>query len=221
MAPVLHMLSASGGEIVSPPFSLSSCNGSNRGSRLHDQHIPLTHHDSLPINQQAACTIRVPTEVVKQRSQTGAGGRTGGSWHVARSVWAQQGLRGFYRGFGSTVAREVRCLQLSFLLSGCTEPSGRSGVLERVTATPRLISLSTSSLPLPPSLSPSPNPTDPLHLHPIPTLRAPQALPRPNPLDPGRAGPPSDASCVMRERRGRPGGGGDDAVGCRQDEDHA
>jgi solute carrier family 25 S-adenosylmethionine transporter 26 len=49
--------------------------------------------------------IRVPTEVVKQRSQTGAGV---GSWEVAKSVWTAGGLRGFYRGFGSTVAREVR-----------------------------------------------------------------------------------------------------------------
>ena len=52
--------------------------------------------------------IRVPTEVVKQRSQTGGGLAGTGSWGVAKSVWAAGGLKGFYRGFGSTVAREVR-----------------------------------------------------------------------------------------------------------------
>ncbi|KAK4054261.1 S-adenosylmethionine transporter [Microbotryomycetes sp. JL201] len=74
LAPALHMLSASGGEI-------------------------------------AACLVRVPTEVVKQRSQTASKGT--GSWAVAKSVWTAQGLAGFYRGFGSTVAREIpfTCLQ--------------------------------------------------------------------------------------------------------------
>ncbi|GAA5834493.1 hypothetical protein JCM3766R1_005228 [Sporobolomyces carnicolor] len=75
-APVLHMLSASGGEI-------------------------------------AACMIRVPTEVVKQRSQTNTVKGQNGSWVVAKQVWTTAGLRGFYRGFGSTVAREIpfTCLQ--------------------------------------------------------------------------------------------------------------
>ena len=50
--------------------------------------------------------IRVPTEVVKQRSQTSAKGV--GSWEVAKAVWAQAGVRGFYRGYSTTVAREVR-----------------------------------------------------------------------------------------------------------------
>ncbi|GAA5960512.1 hypothetical protein JCM21900_000124 [Sporobolomyces salmonicolor] len=74
LAPLLHMLSASGGEVT-------------------------------------ACLIRVPTEVVKQRSQTSAKGTR--SWDVAKSVWAAHGLKGFYRGFGSTVAREIpfTCLQ--------------------------------------------------------------------------------------------------------------
>lgn len=54
--------------------------------------------------------IRVPTEVVKQRSQTAAKGT--GSWSVAQSVWSANGIKGFYRGFGSTVAREVSPQQL-------------------------------------------------------------------------------------------------------------
>ncbi|GAA6007344.1 hypothetical protein JCM11491_003095 [Sporobolomyces phaffii] len=75
-APLLHMLSASGGEI-------------------------------------AACMIRVPTEVVKQRSQTNTVKGQNGSWTVAKTVWQNGGLKGFYRGFGSTVAREIpfTCLQ--------------------------------------------------------------------------------------------------------------
>ncbi|GAA5902126.1 hypothetical protein JCM5296_006610 [Sporobolomyces johnsonii] len=74
LAPLLHMLAASGGEVT-------------------------------------ACLIRVPTEVVKQRSQTSAKGTR--SWDVAKSVWVADGFKGFYRGFGSTVAREIpfTCLQ--------------------------------------------------------------------------------------------------------------
>lgn len=53
--------------------------------------------------------VRVPTEVVKQRSQTSSHG----SWAVAKDVWSSSGLKGFYRGFGTTVAREIpfTCLQ--------------------------------------------------------------------------------------------------------------
>ena len=51
--------------------------------------------------------IRVPTEVVKQRSQTNTTKGQNGSWIVAKDVWKKGGLKGFYRGFGSTVAREV------------------------------------------------------------------------------------------------------------------
>ena len=66
---------------------------------------------------QAACLIRVPTEVVKSRTQTSAytdpnastssANKARESWTTARRVFEADGLRGFYRGFGSTVMREV------------------------------------------------------------------------------------------------------------------
>ncbi|GAA5980871.1 hypothetical protein JCM11641_004750 [Rhodosporidiobolus odoratus] len=77
MRPVVHMLSASGGEV-------------------------------------AACLIRVPTEVVKQRSQTSSAGT--GSLAVFRAVLARDGSAGFYRGFGTTVAREIPFSLLQFPL---------------------------------------------------------------------------------------------------------
>ncbi|GAA6034501.1 hypothetical protein JCM8097_005360 [Rhodosporidiobolus ruineniae] len=76
MQPVVHMISASGGEV-------------------------------------AACLIRVPTEVVKQRSQTSA---SSSSLEVFRAVLRQEGLGGFYRGFGTTVAREIPFSLLQFPL---------------------------------------------------------------------------------------------------------
>lgn len=112
---MLHMVSASTGEVVShlarpSPSWLSA--------------VPLA--DSRI--EQAACLVRVPTEVVKQRSQTSAKGTPGGSWAMAQNVWRTYGVRGFYRGFGSTVAREVRdsCLygvtRLLTIGAGGTDP---------------------------------------------------------------------------------------------------
>lgn len=51
--------------------------------------------------------IRVPTEIVKSRTQTGAYGQGNGSIHSAMSTWRFEGIRGFYRGFGITIGREV------------------------------------------------------------------------------------------------------------------
>ncbi|KAG6884087.1 hypothetical protein C0993_001511, partial [Termitomyces sp. T159_Od127] len=56
---------------------------------------------------QAACLIRVPTEVIKTRTQTmtyGALGRS--SLAAARQVLLNDGWSGFYRGFRSTIIRE-------------------------------------------------------------------------------------------------------------------
>lgn len=58
---------------------------------------------------QAACLIRVPTEVVKSRTQTSTYGALGqSSFQAAKLTLAYDGWRGFYRGFGSTIMREVR-----------------------------------------------------------------------------------------------------------------
>jgi solute carrier family 25 S-adenosylmethionine transporter 26 len=58
--------------------------------------------------REAACLIRVPTEVIKTRMQTSSYGNLAhGSFAAARLVWANDGLRGFYRGYGMTILREV------------------------------------------------------------------------------------------------------------------
>ena len=51
--------------------------------------------------------IRVPTEIVKSRTQTGAYGPGKSSWHSLVQTMRYEGIRGFYRGFGITIAREV------------------------------------------------------------------------------------------------------------------
>ncbi|SCV70142.1 BQ2448_1536 [Microbotryum intermedium] len=76
-----------------------------------DEYAPALHMLSASGGEIAACMIRVPTEVVKQRSQTATPPASG--WPIARSIWAISGLSGFYKGFGSTVVREIpfTCLQ--------------------------------------------------------------------------------------------------------------
>lgn len=59
-----------------------------------------------------ACLIRVPTEVIKTRMQTSIYGTSGSSsFSAAKLVLFNDGLSGFYQGFGITVMREVNQAQ--------------------------------------------------------------------------------------------------------------
>ncbi|GAA97023.1 uncharacterized protein L969DRAFT_96910 [Mixia osmundae IAM 14324] len=83
----------------------------------HERGQPLLHMLAASGGEIAACLIRVPTEVVKSRSQVSlyADGQKQhqGSLYALRQVIAHEGVRGLYRGFGSTVAREIpfTCIQ--------------------------------------------------------------------------------------------------------------
>eukprot|EP01084_Bolivina_argentea_P077855 141277_1 len=61
---------------------------------------PLTHMLSASVAEITACLVRVPTEVVKQRMQTG-------KYHNFRfaltDIFSRYGMRGFYAGYGTTV----------------------------------------------------------------------------------------------------------------------
>lgn len=71
---------------------------------------PIIHMLASSGGEIAACMIRVPTEVVKSRQQTSKYGSSSNSLHAAKRVMAEAGIRGFYQGFGSTIAREVSIL---------------------------------------------------------------------------------------------------------------
>ena len=80
--------------------------------------LPLTgaasHMAAASLGEIAACAVRVPTEVVKQRAQAG---HFASSWQalrhilVGRSVWAE-----LYRGWGVTVMREIPFTVIQFPL---------------------------------------------------------------------------------------------------------
>lgn len=78
---------------------------------------PVTHMTAACAGEVAACLIRVPTEVVKTRMQTSSyGSLAQGSLAAAHLVWNMEGLKGFYRGYGTTIIREIPFTSLQFPL---------------------------------------------------------------------------------------------------------
>jgi len=78
------------------------------------QHIsfePATHMLGAAIGEAAACVVRVPTENVKQKQQAGL---HGSMRETIRAITRANGLRGFYVGYGTTVAREIPFSFLQF-----------------------------------------------------------------------------------------------------------
>ncbi|CAO1626237.1 unnamed protein product [Sympodiomycopsis kandeliae] len=77
----------------------------------------VSHMLSASIAETAACSIRVPTEVIKSRMQAGTyksqfAGAVGLA-DVVKTIVSREGIRGFWKGFGTTVAREIpfTCIQ--------------------------------------------------------------------------------------------------------------
>lgn len=65
---------------------------------------PMIHMSAASCGEVAACLVRVPTEVVKQRMQTGM---YSSFRETVSSTYKSQGLMGFYQGFGTTIMREI------------------------------------------------------------------------------------------------------------------
>ncbi|KAK7102605.1 mitochondrial S-adenosylmethionine carrier protein-like [Littorina saxatilis] len=74
---------------------------------------PVGHMTAASIGEMIACLLRVPTEVVKQRAQAAP---HLSSLTVFRTTVASEGLRGLYRGYSSTLAREIPFSLIQFPL---------------------------------------------------------------------------------------------------------
>ncbi|TFK27573.1 S-adenosylmethionine transporter [Coprinopsis marcescibilis] len=84
---------------------------------FRDTLAPINHMLAASAGEVAACLIRVPTEVIKTRMQTSAYGAQGSSsWSAAKLVLSHHGIKGFYRGFGITVMREIPFTSIQFPL---------------------------------------------------------------------------------------------------------
>ncbi|KAI9179869.1 S-adenosylmethionine transporter [Blastocladiella emersonii ATCC 22665] len=75
-----------------------------------EKYAPAVHMASASMGEISACVIRVPTEVLKQRLQAGHYAST---WTAITSIIRADGFLGFYRGYLSTVMREIpfTCVQ--------------------------------------------------------------------------------------------------------------
>lgn len=65
---------------------------------------PVTHMAAASLGEVVACLIRVPSEVIKQRAQVCPSSTT---YQMLVNTLRQEGFRGLYRGYKSTVLREI------------------------------------------------------------------------------------------------------------------
>lgn len=86
----------------------------NQTTSLSD---PKIHMISSSLGEVAACTVRVPSEVIKQRVQTGVHAR---SMHALKAILSNtlgEGVfKGLYRGFSITLMREIPFTAVQFPL---------------------------------------------------------------------------------------------------------
>nr|XP_056717927.1 mitochondrial S-adenosylmethionine carrier protein [Euleptes europaea] len=65
---------------------------------------PVTHMLAASFGEVVACLIRVPSEVVKQRAQVSPSSST---LRILSNTLCEEGILGLYRGYKSTVLREI------------------------------------------------------------------------------------------------------------------
>ncbi|KAF7293038.1 hypothetical protein MIND_01203200 [Mycena indigotica] len=85
-------------------------------SPLPESMASVTHMCAASVGEVAACLVRVPTEVIKTRAQTSSYGPGQSSFSAAQHILASDGFRGFYRGFGITIMREIPFTSIQFPL---------------------------------------------------------------------------------------------------------
>lgn len=78
---------------------------------------PVNHMISASLGEIAACLVRVPVEVIKQRTQTGMGTSSLSNFkHIITNQSGEGVIRGLYRGWNSTIMREIPFTVIQFPL---------------------------------------------------------------------------------------------------------
>lgn len=110
--------------------SALSSRGSSSSGSTSPREAAAHHMLAASLGEIAACAVRVPTEVIKQRAQ--AGQQEGSSWGALREILGRRravGLAGvareLYRGWAITVLREVPFTVLQFPLWEALKAWGR------------------------------------------------------------------------------------------------
>ncbi|KAL5293093.1 SLC25A26 family protein [Megaselia abdita] len=95
-----------------------------------NQNLPVIHMVSASIAEVVACLIRVPVEIAKQRRQAMFASSEQSAFKILYNSVKAEGVRkGMYRGFGSTIMREIPFSFIQFPLweyfkSNWTEVTG-------------------------------------------------------------------------------------------------
>jgi solute carrier family 25 (mitochondrial S-adenosylmethionine transporter), member 26 len=97
---------------------------------MYGKDTAVSHMLAGSCGEIAACAVRVPTEVVKQRAQAGLhGGRSGDALRAILSLRQSEGFvrmwRELYRGWGITVFREVPFTVIQFPIWEALKAWGR------------------------------------------------------------------------------------------------
>lgn len=92
---------------------------------IQPENDAISHMAAASVGEAAACLVRVPTEVIKAKMQTGTGGTGGGLVATIQLVLQEKHgggsfltpyLGGLYRGFGITLMREIPFAMIQFPL---------------------------------------------------------------------------------------------------------
>lgn len=73
---------------------------------------PITHMIAASTGEVMACSVRVPTEVIKQKMQTGV--HASFPEALAHIFKHEAGIRGFYKGYMITIMREIPFALIQF-----------------------------------------------------------------------------------------------------------
>jgi solute carrier family 25 S-adenosylmethionine transporter 26 len=80
------------------------------------QNPVFVHMASASLAEIAACVVRVPVEVIKQRMQVSAGKNQTSSVELFRKTLQIEGIAGLFRGYSTTVFREIPFSLIQFPL---------------------------------------------------------------------------------------------------------
>eukprot|EP01134_Creolimax_fragrantissima_P006636 CFRG6636T1 len=85
-------------------FSTYEMSKKTLSTRVPEKYAPITHMASAINGEVMACLVRVPCELIKQIMQTNAGSTAAST---ARNIIQRNGITGLWRGYSSTIVREV------------------------------------------------------------------------------------------------------------------
>ncbi|GAB0091438.1 Mitochondrial carrier protein [Sergentomyia squamirostris] len=86
------------------------------GQNLLKNHSPVVHMISASLGEMAACLIRVPVEIAKQRRQDLTQSNRSALGILRHALRTEGFIHGLYRGFGTTLSREIPFSLIQFPL---------------------------------------------------------------------------------------------------------